>query len=101
MSRPGSLRGAPPARIDCETAVRRLWDYLDGRLSHTPRGEVESHLATCEVCPPHFAFGRTTRAALAASKPPALLNAEEARLRDRVRSALRRLATGDGSSEER
>ncbi len=99
MTRPGTLPGAPPAPIDCETAVRRLWDYLDGRLSIMAREEVELHLATCELCPSHFAFARTMRAGLAASTPSALSGAEETRLRDRVRSALRRMEPGDGGSE--
>jgi hypothetical protein len=53
--------------------------------------EVEMHLATCELCPPHFAFARTMRGALAASGPPRVLPDEEARLRERVRGALRAL----------
>ncbi|MDQ6633256.1 MAG: anti-sigma factor [Gemmatimonadota bacterium] len=101
MTRPGTLGSAPPAPIDCETAVRRLWDFLDGRLSTIAREEVESHLATCALCPPHFAFARTMQAGLAVSTPPSLLDAEEARLRDRVRSALRRVESDGGGSEER
>ena len=80
--------------IDCETAGRRLWDYLDGRLPTGPRDEVEAHLATCAVCPPHFAFARTIRDALAASAP-SVVHADEARLRERVRAALRRHSTDD------
>ena len=81
--------------IDCETAVRRLWDYLDGRLPPGAHDEVEAHLAACAVCPPHFAFARAIRDALAASGPP-LVAAEEARLRERVRVALRRRGTDAG-----
>lgn len=81
--------------IDCETAVRRLWDYLDGRLPARAHDEVEAHLAVCAVCPPHFAFARAIRGTLAASAPPAV-DADEARLRERVRRALRRHAADDG-----
>ena len=83
-------RTAAPAPIDCETAVRRLWDYLDGRLPSAAHDEVEAHLATCQRCPPHFIFARSMQSALAASAP-ALDEAgaaEEARLRERVRRAL-------------
>jgi len=80
-----------PAHIDCETTIRRLWDYLDGRLPEMARAEVEEHLATCAYCPPHFVFARTMQGALAASAPPAT-DSEEDRLRERVRAALRRLA---------
>lgn len=78
----------PAAPIDCETAVRRLWDYLDGRLPALRADEVEAHLATCERCPPHFAFASRMRHALAASTP-APDSADEDRLRRRVQAALR------------
>lgn len=84
--------GAPSA-IDCATAVRRLWDYLDGRLSDVAREEVEGHLATCALCPPHFVFAERMKASLAGAAMPAISNEEETRLRDRVRGALSKLAT--------
>ena len=87
-----------PAAIDCETAVRRLWDHLDGRLPARERAEVEAHLDTCALCPPHFDFARTMHSALAASAPPQVPNDEEARLRERVRSALRSLRTDDDTT---
>lgn len=84
--------GASPEPIDCETAVRRLWDYLDGRLPPSARDEVEAHLAVCEYCPPHFSFAKEMQATLAASAAPMITDAEEAELRERVRAALRRVA---------
>ena len=80
---------SPAGPIDCETAVRRLWDYLDGRLPPVAHDEVEAHLATCVLCPPHFSFARTMQRALAASAAPPVADADEARLRERVRRALR------------
>jgi anti-sigma factor RsiW len=75
--------------IDCNTAVMRLWDFLDGRLPNVARAEVEEHLATCALCPPHFVFARSMQQALAKSAlVPA--NDEEVRLVDRVRAALHR-----------
>lgn len=95
MTMPNAGRATATAGpIDCETAVRRLWDYLDGRLPAGSRDEVEAHLAACAVCPPHFAFARAIRDALAVSSPPAI-DAEDARLRERVRAALRRHGTAD------
>jgi anti-sigma factor RsiW len=85
-------RDASPEPIDCETAVRRLWDYLDGRLPSSARAEVEAHLAVCEYCPPHFVFAREMQATLAASAAPTITDAEETELRHRVRAALQRLA---------
>jgi anti-sigma factor (TIGR02949 family) len=94
MSVPSHPSDAAPSPIDCATAVRRLWDYLDGRLSAPARDEVEAHLATCEKCPPHFEFAERIKASLAAAAVPAISREEEARLRERVRGALQRFATG-------
>ncbi|HET7189436.1 MAG TPA: anti-sigma factor [Gemmatimonadaceae bacterium] len=80
--------GKRVAAIDCETAVRRLWDFLDGRLPPQSREEVEAHLATCVLCPPHFAFASSMQRALAESVPT-VAEGEE-RLAERVRAALRR-----------
>jgi anti-sigma factor RsiW len=83
----GSPEPTAPRPIDCETAVRRLWDYLDGRLPAMTHGEVEAHLRSCELCPPHFEFAAEMRKALAESAQP-LSTGEETRLRLRVRGAL-------------
>lgn len=80
--------------IDCETAVRHLWDYLDGRLSAKVTHDMDAHLAVCERCPPHFAFARSLQRALAASAPPGISPDEEARLRERIRAALQRMVNG-------
>ena len=98
---PVSGSAQPPAPIDCETAVRRLWDYLDNRLPEWSHAEVEAHLATCLACPPHFVFAQTMRTALAASS-----HEQEAergddadrRLRERIRRALR--ADGDRDDDD-
>jgi anti-sigma factor (TIGR02949 family) len=42
--------------LDCEQTVRRLWDYLDGQLGAVDLAAVDAHLASCQRCPPHFAF---------------------------------------------
>jgi anti-sigma factor RsiW len=81
-----------PAPIECETAVRRLWDYLDGRLSADAHREVEAHLATCAGCPSHFRFARRIQTALPWSSAPRTGDAADERLRQRVLAALR--ATG-------
>jgi anti-sigma factor (TIGR02949 family) len=44
--------------IDCQTAVRQLWDYLDAELDDQRMSEVERHLETCSHCLPHAEFGR-------------------------------------------
>lgn len=77
---------APAAPISCETAVRRLWDYLDGGLAAVARAEVDDHLAACAHCPPHFAFSARTLALLAAAR--SVPEADDAALRDRVLAVL-------------
>lgn len=88
-----------PSPLDCATAVRRLWDYLDGRLPPLAREEVDAHLATCAHCPPHFEFAERMKASLGKMVVPSISNEDEARLRDRVRGALARFTNeiGDNS----
>lgn len=97
---PRTPSGSSRSPIDCSTAVRRLWDYLDGRLPAMSRGEVEAHLAICAGCPPHFEFARTMKRALADAAPPDMLPEDEARLRARVRDVLRRF-DGEGGRTTR
>jgi anti-sigma factor RsiW len=78
----------PPAPIDCEHAVRRLWDYVDGRLPTMARDEVEAHLVTCEMCLRRFDFARTMQGAIASTAAAPVEADDEARMRERVRSAL-------------
>ena len=44
--------------IDCRTAIRQLWDYLDGELDDRRMSEVRHHIETCQSCLPHAEFGR-------------------------------------------
>jgi anti-sigma factor RsiW len=93
---PASTGSAP---IDCETAMRRLWDYLDERLPDISRAEVDAHLSACEGCRSHVTFAASMRAALVASS--ATSSTEElgdlmARVRDTIRDAL----AHDGSQPE-
>jgi anti-sigma factor (TIGR02949 family) len=88
MSDPTATGPTSPAPIDCEHAVRRLWDYVDGRLPAMARDEVESHLETCAACLRRFDFAHEMRDALAASAPAAAEGDEDAALRERVRAAL-------------
>ena len=90
--------GTPRPRIECERTVRRLWDYLDGRLPAMARAEVEAHLAVCAGCPSHVVFAERMRRSLAAAAPAPLSNADEGDLRERVRRALERIATTNEQS---
>ena len=43
-------------RMTCESAFRRLDDYLDRQLSAKEMRLVEAHLQVCEVCAREFVF---------------------------------------------
>ena len=63
--------------IDCRTAVRQLWDYLDGELDDQRMDEVRQHLDTCRHCLPHAEFGSRFIQALSRARerhvmPPAV-----------------------------
>jgi anti-sigma factor (TIGR02949 family) len=48
--------------IDCEEALRRLFDYLDAELGATPRRELEQHLEQCRSCFSRLEFERRLKA---------------------------------------
>jgi anti-sigma factor (TIGR02949 family) len=75
-----------PAAIDCEHAVRQLWDYLDGRLPDEAREQVAAHLAICDPCTSHFAFEQSF---LDSVRTLRRTDAAFSTLRDRVRASLR------------
>lgn len=65
--------------IDCQSAVRQLWDYLDAELDDQRMLEVRQHLLTCKKCLPHAEFGRRFIRALSRARerhvmPPAVRN---------------------------
>jgi len=37
-------------QFDCEQAVAKLLDYLDGEVDETVRRRMETHLETCREC---------------------------------------------------
>ena len=51
-------------KLDCEGAMRRLWEYLDGELTAESRDAVRAHLAGCAACYGHYDFERAFLAAL-------------------------------------
>ncbi|MBY0491730.1 MAG: zf-HC2 domain-containing protein [Gemmatimonadaceae bacterium] len=76
----------PVAVIDCDTAVRRLWDYLDAELDAPRFAEVEQHLAACAECSEHVSFSRAFLRAVHEAAAPAALSEET--LRQRVLARL-------------
>lgn len=82
-------RDGGTAPIDCETAMRHLWAYLDDALTVTDTEAVRAHVETCVRCQPHVAF--ETRllhdlAALSVEEPTHAASVRE-RLLERLRAA--------------
>lgn len=75
------------APIDCHSAMRELWDYLDDELPAERTEQIRAHLATCTGCHEHMQF---CRAFLQQIELPVVPAAAVANLRERVRAALRR-----------
>ena len=75
------------APIDCRSAMRELWDYLDNELPAERTEQIRLHLATCTGCHEHMEFCRAFLQQIELPSVPALAVAE---LRGRVQDALKR-----------
>jgi anti-sigma factor (TIGR02949 family) len=75
----------PLSAFDCESIVRRLWPFLDGKLPETDRAIIVDHLARCTECRSHYDFARAFLEAVHGLAPA---GAASERLRARVLAAL-------------
>ncbi|MEO7360234.1 MAG: zf-HC2 domain-containing protein [Gemmatimonadaceae bacterium] len=75
------------APIDCRSAMRELWDYLDDELPTERTEQIRFHLATCTGCQDHMQF---CRAFLQQIDMPEVSTGAVTTLRARVEDALRR-----------
>ena len=66
--------------IDCTSAVRRLWNFIELELSDHERDEMEEHLAFCRRCCGEVEFAEELRTFLKDSARPSLPPEAEARL---------------------
>jgi mycothiol system anti-sigma-R factor len=48
--------------IDCEEALRRLFDYLDAELHGEPEREMQQHLERCRTCFSRLEFEKRLKA---------------------------------------
>ena len=48
--------------IDCEEALRRLFEYLDAELHGEPQREMEHHLERCRSCFSRVEFEKRLKA---------------------------------------
>jgi anti-sigma factor RsiW len=74
------------APIDCRSAMRELWDYLDDELPLERTDQIREHLATCHGCSSHVEF---CRAFLVQIDRVPVAPSELSRMREKVSHALR------------
>jgi anti-sigma factor RsiW len=74
-----------PSAIDCRTAAKSLYDFIDGRLPKAELGHVRAHIEMCTKCAPHFIFARQVLALLPVALP---LAGDTSALRARVLAAI-------------
>ena len=79
--------------IDCERAMRQLWDYLDDELTAERMREIREHLMSCSRCLPHHDFERAFLEALASTRDE---HAAPSELRGRVLESLRQAGFAPG-----
>lgn len=80
-----------PERSVCESVVRQLWPYLDGKVDEADRERIVAHLESCERCRSHMDFARAFLDAVGRLGPRA--SATDA-LHGRVMAALAREGFG-------
>ncbi|MFP3941391.1 MAG: mycothiol system anti-sigma-R factor [Thermoanaerobaculia bacterium] len=49
------------SRIECEEAIAKLLEFLDGELDETDRSRMHQHLETCRACYTRAEFERRLR----------------------------------------
>lgn len=84
-----------PAPIDCRSAMKDLWDYLDDELPAERTEQIRQHLATCTGCDSHRQF---CRAFLTHIDMPVVSGTQLAELRDKVRASLQRAGVVVGTT---
>lgn len=53
---------AEPHTVNCEEALRRLFEYIDAELAEAPRREVDHHLERCRSCFSRMEFEKRLKA---------------------------------------
>ena len=77
--------------IDCGSALRQLWDFLDGELTPDRIDAIRRHIEICSRCFPHYDFEKAFLEALATTRPDC--RAPES-LRCKVEAALKEVGFG-------
>lgn len=72
-----------PQKIDCEQAIKRIFEYIDHELGDGEHALLEQHLHTCKSCFSRMEFERILKqkiGALAGGVPTAALDARVRKL---------------------
>jgi anti-sigma factor RsiW len=77
---------------DCDSIVRRLWPYLDGKLPDSDMAIIAEHLRGCTACSSHFDFAQAFLHAVHELRPSEV---QTDALRDKVVAALAREGYGE------
>ena len=81
----------PAPELDCRTAMRQLYDFLDNELSDTAVLQLRTHLQRCRACFDHAAFERDLLAAINQAGKKMVAPAS---LLERIRQQVRNLEDG-------
>ncbi len=68
--------------IDCSTAVKQLWDFIEQELEVDDEAKMEEHLAFCKRCCGEVEFAEELRDVLKDAAGPNLPEDAAARLSD-------------------
>ena len=55
--------------IDCGSALRELWDFLDGEMTPERIEAMRRHVERCSRCFPHYDFEKAFLDALSTTRP--------------------------------
>ena len=58
--------------IDCTTAVKQLWDFIELEMDGDDKANMEEHLAFCKRCCGELEFAEELRGVLKSAAEPTL-----------------------------
>lgn len=69
LGRESAMQEPDAAMLDCESVMRRLWDYLDEELTPEHMERIRRHVEMCAQCHPQFEFEQAFLAAVHRTRP--------------------------------
>lgn len=75
----------PPRKLNCDEAIRMLFEFLDQELEQRDHVAVEAHLKTCRACFSRMEFDKRLRGMVKGPAPETAGNAVPEALRRRIR----------------